>query len=119
MGRTCIRTRSARPRAARAGHRDLGHFDADLRAVGRFLVDILDGKIPDEQHAFAAARPFWGVQGAGYTVWKMAATIERRFGRARLVHDECDPAALLLSDYDRAAPAGGARWSTALIRRLR
>lgn len=99
--------------------RDLGRFDADLRAVERFFTDILDGKLATEAQAFAAARPFWGVQGAWYTVgWKMAVTIERRFGRARLVHDECDPPALL-SDYDRAAPPGGARWSEALIRRLR
>jgi Putative zinc dependent peptidase (DUF5700) len=98
--------------------RDLGRFEADLRAVERFLADILDGKVADEGQADAAARPFWGAQGAWYTVgWKMAVSIEKRFGRDRLVRDECDPVALL-ADYDAAAPSGGARWSDALLRRL-
>ena len=98
--------------------RDLSHLDADLGAVERFLVDILDGRLADERQAFAAAAPFWGVQGAWYTLgWRMAASIEKRFGRARLIRDECDPVALL-ADYDATVPAGGARWSDAFLRRL-
>lgn len=98
---------------------DLRHADGDLGQVARFLDDILDGKLKDEASAFAAAAPFWGVQGAWYTVgWKMATAIERALGRDRLIADACDPA-VLLADYDRVAAPGAARWSEALIRRLR
>jgi hypothetical protein len=98
--------------------RDLTHFDADLRAVERFLLEILDGRIASEQDAMKVAAPFWGEQGAWYTVgWKMAVTIERRFGRARLIADECNPAALF-QDYNQAADPAWARFSADLLQRL-
>jgi hypothetical protein len=99
--------------------RDLGHFDGDVRSVERFFTEILDGKITSDEQAFTAAAPFWGVQGAWYTVgWKMAVAIEKKLGRARLLHDECDPVGLL-TDYNAVAPTGDAHWSPALIQRLR
>src|SRR5437588_628753 len=90
------------------------------RTAEQFLLDILDGRIADEQQAMKAAGPFWGeTQGAWYTVgWKMAAMVEQKFGRARLIEAECDPAALL-RDYNRAAEGRAlARWSPSLLDRL-
>jgi hypothetical protein len=88
-------------------------------AVDAFLRQILDGKIANADEAARIAAPFWGTQGAWYTVgWTLATVIERRYGRARLVADFCDPAALL-DDYDRAAASGAARFSPALVAGLR
>ena len=101
--------------------RDLGRADADLAAVDRFLVDVLDGKYAtDADAAFRAAAPFWGdTQGAWYTVgWRLATAIERRFGRARLVADFCAPARLV-DDWNHAAPPGAARFSPRLVAGLR
>jgi CubicO group peptidase (beta-lactamase class C family) len=98
---------------------DLQHVDRDLAAVDRFLTDILDGKIADEEQAMSVAAPFWGTQGAWYTVgWTLAVAIERRFGRARLIADLCDAPALL-DDYNHASDAKAPKFSTALIARLR
>ena len=116
-----VHPHAASPASDRARwDRDLANFDSDLGAVERFLLDILDGRIADEQQAMKAAGPFWGeTQGAWYTVgWKMAAMVEQKFGRARLIEAECDPAALL-RDYNRAAEGRAlARWSPSLLDRL-
>jgi CubicO group peptidase (beta-lactamase class C family) len=100
--------------------RDLQHVDRDRAAIERFYEDILDGKIADQEQAMAAAAPFWGQQGAWYTVgWSVAVAVERRFGRARLVADLCDGPALL-EDYNRAASDGNApKFAPALLARLR
>jgi hypothetical protein len=68
---------------------------------------------------------FFGVQGPWYTLgWTMATSVERVFGRRRLIEDMCDPRRLM-RDYDAAAEAiaarGGRRlplWSTTLLDRL-
>jgi hypothetical protein len=98
--------------------RDLARADADLAAVEHFLTEVLDGKFKHEDEAVQAAQPFWGEQGAWYTVgWRMAARIEQRFGRARFIADECDPVALL-RDANAATPPGGARFGDAFLARL-
>jgi hypothetical protein len=61
------------------------------------------------------AAEFYGVQGPWYTVgWKMAVTVERRFGRAALIECLRDPRRLL-ARYNAAAGDSLARWSPALL----
>jgi hypothetical protein len=103
---------------------DVAHFEPDLRRVERFLLDVASGRLAGDE-ASRTGMEFFGVQGPWYTVgWRRAATIERAFGRARLISVECDPAALL-ETYDAAArrmERGGrapAVWSDSLIAALR
>jgi hypothetical protein len=64
---------------------DVAEFDADLPKVQAMLQAIVAGAL-DADQAEAAARQFYGVQGPWYTLgWVMASSIERCFGRARLV----------------------------------
>jgi hypothetical protein len=97
----------------------MSHADSDLRTVDSFLLDILSGKISTEEEAMKQAAPFWGEQGAWYTVgWKMGVTVEQKFGRARLIADECDPAAFL-ADYNLASGDTAAHFSASLVKGLR
>lgn len=58
-----------------------------------------------QQKAFS----FFGVQGPWYTVgWKMAVTIERRYGRAKLIACMCDQRKLLAT-YNSAAKRTSSR----------
>jgi hypothetical protein len=99
--------------------RDLARRDEDLKTVERFLMDLAEGKITTAEEAMKVAAPFWGEQGAWYTVgWSIAAKIEQELGRGRLVANLCDPASLF-EDYNRVADPSSARFSTALIDKLR
>jgi hypothetical protein len=105
--------------------RDMAHFDRDLLAVQQFLLDIIGGNLKTSEERSRVAYSFFGVQGPWYTVgWKMAVTIERRFGRAKLIDCMLDPRTAL-AWYNRAAAAeqrrGGeqlATWSPELLRAL-
>ena len=104
---------------------DLSNFDHDLAAVQQFLLDVATGKLKTEEDRERVGYSFFGVQGPWYTVgWKMAVTIERRFGRARLIDCMLEPRRVL-ADYNQAAAeqnaAGGERlplWSPELLRAL-
>ena len=83
-----------------------------MNELATFFRDILSGRLADDPAAQAAGMTFFGNQGAWYTVgWRMAVTIERRFGRARLIDCIADNRHFL-STYNAAA-AGTAlpRWS--------
>ena len=78
--------------------RDVAHVARDLARLESFFTALLDGKL-DEKAAYEQGMAFISTedvpQGAYYTVgWTMAAAVERRFGRARLV-------ARRLADVDR------------------
>ena len=78
------------------------NFNEDLKKVERFFLDILDNKLTPEEIQNTGSS-FFGIQGPWYTVgWKMAVTIEKTYGRARLIDCICDPR-LLLSTYNQAA----------------
>jgi Putative zinc dependent peptidase (DUF5700) len=105
--------------------KDMANFDADLKKVEQFFLDILDGRLKGEEAIREAGFSFFGIQGPWYTVgWKMAALIEKTFGRAKLIGCLCDPVALLKS-YNEAVAEHNARtgdslalWSSDLLKRI-
>ncbi len=108
--------------------RDIANFNHDLARIETFFQGILDGTIPDDtQRAqlFTFINTDEVPQGAFYTVgWKMAALIEREYGREILVAAICDPRQLLsrynavVAEYPRDEGAGLARWSPGFLRAL-
>lgn len=96
--------------------RDSENFASDLKRVEGFFRDLISGSLAGEA-AQKKAMEFFGEQGPWYTVgYKMAAMVEKRFGRATLIDCIRDPRRLLLK-YNQAAkeqdPAGTRlpRWS--------
>lgn len=100
--------------------RDVARFPEDLRKVEAFFQDVLAGRL-DEEGARKAAASFYGeTQGPWYTVgWKMAAAVEKTFGRQRLVESFCDPRKLLAA-YNEAARKDGTLplWSEEVVKAL-
>ena len=104
--------------------REVANFDADLRRLESFFIDILDDRHPKDKIT-EDGYSFFGVQGPWYTVgWKMAFTIEKTFGRARLIECICDRRKLL-STYNEAAKENNRTvreplplWSVSLIGRI-
>ena len=102
---------------------DMTHFNRDLKVVETFFLDILNRRFTTPDALSRAAMEFYGVQGPWYTVgWKMASTIERRFGRAELIECMADPHRLLdrynaaATEYNRKNPAGTlALWAPGLV----
>jgi hypothetical protein len=104
--------------------RDVANFDADLRNVEKFFLDVLANRLSDQQIGETIA-PFYGEQGAWYTVgWRMSVLIEKEFGRPRLVASMCDPRELLLTyntaaaRFNRKSRKPLALWSPALLEAL-
>ncbi len=103
--------------------RDVAHVARDFGRLESFFTALLDGKL-DEKARNEQGMAFISTeavpQGAFYTVgWTMAAEVERRLGRERLVASICDPI-LFLTDYNRAAANTTLpRWSDAFLERLR
>jgi hypothetical protein len=104
--------------------KDVANFNDDLKRVEKFLLDVLDNRLTDEE-VQKTAFSFFGVQGPWYTVgWKMSVVIEETYGRARLVKCICDQRKLL-ETYNRAAATYNRRtrqqlalWSPSLVNRL-
>ena len=103
---------------------DMQSFNTDLQSVQQFITDILDGKLKTQDDMQRRAAPFWGYQGAWYTVgYEMAALVERRYGRRVLMDCLLDPR-LLVAKYNGVAVQANkhgahlATWSPDLIARL-
>ena len=102
--------------------RDVANFNDDLKKVESFFNDVLADKLSKEEEQNVAFS-FFGVQGAWYTVgWKMAVTIEKVYGRARLIECMCDQRKLLPAFNQAATHNDGpavamslSTWSPALI----
>ena len=93
--------------------RDVANFNADLKKVEAFFVEVLQGKLTEEQ-INEKGFSFFGTQGPWYTVgWRMATLIEKTFGRAKLIECMCDQR-LLLSTYNRAARGQNRKLKTPL-----
>jgi hypothetical protein len=103
---------------------DMRNVDSDLKRIDRFFNDIIDDKLTDDQ-IDQTDSSFSGYQGPWYTVgWRVATTIERSYGRGRLIQSICDPTTLF-STYNEAAKRSNlsntepvALWSSTLIERI-
>jgi hypothetical protein len=103
---------------------DVANFNADLKRVEKFFLDMLADRLTEEQ-IDAQVSEFFGEQGAWYTVgWKMCAVVEKTFGRRALIAAMCDQRKLL-STYNRAAAIYNRRghehlatWSKSLVRAI-
>lgn len=81
---------------------DVVNFNADLKKVEAFFIEVLQGKLTEEQ-VREKGFSFFGTQGPWYTVgWRMAMLIEKIFGRAQLIECMCDQRKLLWT-YNMAA----------------
>ena len=106
--------------------KDLANFNADLKKVEKFFLDVLEGKLTEEQVQQTGFSFFGTTQGPWYTVgWKMSVVIEKTYGRAKLIECFCDQRKLL-STYNQAAEKHNrssrdqlALWSNSLITRFR
>jgi hypothetical protein len=83
---------------------ELAGFNADLPAVNNFFLDVLSGKLADDDAVNAKGSSFFGShQGPWYTVeYKMAVMVERRYGRTVLIRAMLDYRCLLAL-YNQAA----------------
>jgi hypothetical protein len=105
--------------------KDVANFNDDLKKVEKFLGDVLESKLTDEQIQ-QTGYSFFGTQGPWYTVgWKMSVLIEKTFGRAKLIESFCDQRKLLAT-YNQAAEKHNrssreplALWSTTVVNGLR
>ncbi len=103
---------------------DIKNFNADLRRVERFFLDVLGDRMKPEEIR-ETAFSFFGIQGPWYTVgWKMAATIETVYGRKKLIESFYDPTRLLAVYNDAAGEINRSRgdslacWTPLLIGQL-
>ena len=104
--------------------KDVANFNDDLKKVEKFLSEVVEGKLTDEQIR-QTGFSFFGTQGPWYTVgWKMSVLIEKSFGRTRLIECFCDQRKLL-STYNQAAQKHNrnsreplALWSNSLVQAL-
>ncbi len=105
---------------------DLANFNIDLGALQQFFNDIVDQKLTTKEKIDERAYSFFGdAQGPWYTVgYKMAVTVEKRFGRTVLIDCMLDPRELL-ARYNLAATEINehdakklALWSSDLLQKL-
>lgn len=81
---------------------DVADFRKNRQELDGFFRKILDGTLTEDQ-VNKQAFTYFGVQGPWYTVgWEMAVTIEKSYGRGRLIETMCRTPALL-STYNAAA----------------
>ena len=105
--------------------KDVADFNADLKKVEKFLIDVLEKRLTEEQ-VQSTGFSFFGTQGPWYTVgWQMSVLIEKTFGRAKLIESFCDQRQLF-STYNEAAEKHNrtsakplALWSASLLDGLR
>jgi Putative zinc dependent peptidase (DUF5700) len=106
--------------------RDMTAFNEQLASLEDFFMDIIEGRLATDDEIRERGFSFFGVQGPWYTVgYRMAAIIERRYGRPELIECMADPRRMI-ARYNSAAAemnaAGGseefALWSPRLLEAL-
>lgn len=92
------------PREHTKWESELASFNTDLPAVNNFYLDVLSGKLTDNDAIETKGTSFFGNhQGPWYTVgYKMAVIVEKRYGRAALIGTMLDFRCLLVL-YNQAA----------------
>lgn len=97
---------------------DMKNFNADLKKVESFFLDVLHEKLKSEDEINEAGFSFFGKQGPWYTVgWKMSAIIEKTYGKETLINSMCDMRKLLrvynqaAEKYNRTADEHLALWA--------
>jgi len=104
---------ASKPEDRQRWDRDMANFGADLAKLNDFFEEILGGRL-DQEHARERAMEFFGVQGPWYTVgYRMAAVVEKRYGRAALLRCMEDPR-MLLATWNRIAGADHT-WSETVL----
>jgi hypothetical protein len=101
--------------------REMLKLETNLKSVEEFFLAVLDEKLVEPEEIQEKAFSFFGYQGAWYTVgWQMGATIERAFGRPRLVECMCNPIALLKTYNEAVARVDPTlpKWSPGFLDRL-
>jgi len=105
------------PRLRDEWKRQMSTLDADFVDVQQFLLDVAEGKLTKEQ-AQSRGGEFFGMTGPWYTIgWTMGVTVEKAFGRERLIEVMCHQRQLLRT-YNAAVEKSGAhlpRWSPELL----
>jgi len=103
---------------------DLSNFNDDLKKVERFLLDVMEDKLSEDETK-KVGFSFYGIQGPWYTVgWKMAVMIENAYGRKKLIECFCDQRRLLpaynqaAAEYNQSASEPLALLSPALVERI-
>lgn len=87
-------------------------FAARMNDLAAFFHGIISGRLTEGAPAQDVGMTFFGNQGPWYTVgWRMAVTIERRFGRARLIECIADNRLFLPAYNAAAAGTPLLRWS--------
>jgi hypothetical protein len=96
---------------------DYEAVDQHIRQLDAFFLDIVNAGFAKPEVADRVAFTFFGYRGPWYTVgYRMAQTVEKRFGRAALLECMSDPR-LLLARYNEAAASdqNAAKWSPKLL----
>jgi hypothetical protein len=101
------------------------NFPSDLKSVDDFFLDVLKGKYANRDAIDEKASDFFGTQGPRYTVgYKMAVTVEKRYGRATLIETMQDPRRLLVlynqaaSELNKAGKAHLPLWSEEVLKQI-
>jgi hypothetical protein len=101
--------------------KDVANFNNDLKKVDNFFTDILGNKL-DKDKIDEIGYSFFGIQGPWYTVgWKMSVTIEKIYGRKKLIECICNQKLLLPTynmaalEYNKKTGSDLAFWSNSLI----
>ena len=100
--------------------KDMANFNDDLKKVEKFFLDVMANRLTEDEIQQIGSS-FFGIQGPWYTVgWKMSVTIEKIYGRRKLIECFCDQRKLLstynkaAAKYNRRSHEGLALWSEQL-----
>jgi len=105
--------------------KDMANFNDDLKKVEKFFMDVLANRLTEDEMQKTGSS-FFGVQGPWYTVgWKMSVTIEKTYGRRKLIECICDQRKVLptynqaAAKYNRRAHHPLTLWSEQLIKKIK